>query len=93
MEKRECGDGKNDENFFLFRSSALSVHIPSCCWIPSKGECGDGEAKETSSFTHTPLSRTSSPRGSVAKEKCESHRQVSVARAMRNERRMTRVRR
>ena len=32
-------------------------------------------------------------RGNVAKEKCEPDRQVSVARAMRNERRMTRVRR
>ena len=38
MEKRECGNGKNDENFFLFRSSALVGHIPSCCWLPSKGE-------------------------------------------------------
>ena len=49
--------------------------------------------KKPPPFTHTPLSRTSSPRGSIAKEKCEPDRQVSVARAMRNERRMTRVRR
>ena len=44
----ECSDGKNDENFFLFRISALAEHIPSCRWLPSKGECSDGEARETS---------------------------------------------
>ena len=42
----ECSDGKNDENFFLFRSSILAGHIPSCRWLPLKGECGDGKAKK-----------------------------------------------
>ena len=39
----ECSDGKNDENFFLFRISAFAGHIPSCRWLPSKGECSDGK--------------------------------------------------
>ena len=36
----ECSDGKNDENFFLFRIYALAEHIPSCRWLPSKREFG-----------------------------------------------------
>ena len=42
----ECSDGKNDENFFIFRSSALAGLIPSCRWLSSKGECGDGKAEK-----------------------------------------------
>jgi len=38
-----------------FRGERKGILTPSLS--QGEGECGDGEAKETSSFTHTPLSR------------------------------------
>jgi len=45
----------------LLTYSAFAGHIPSCRWLPSKGECGDGKAEENSPFLHTLLSRCTYP--------------------------------
>ena len=37
--------------------------------MTKKGECGDGEVKETFLLSHTPLSRTSVQRGNVMTKK------------------------
>ena len=48
----ECSDGESEGNVVKFSR-----------WLPLKGECGDGEAKETSPFTHTQLSLATSKGG------------------------------
>jgi len=41
------------------RRQTFPLHIPSCRWLPSKGECSDGKDEgnvlKTSPFSHTPL--------------------------------------
>ena len=44
-----------------FRDERKRILTPSLS--QGEGECGDGKLKETSSFSHTPLSRTSSKGG------------------------------
>ena len=45
-EERMTNDGGNEvKNISLYKYSVLAGHIPSCGWLPSKGQYSDGKVE------------------------------------------------